>query len=564
MKRGLLSVEILYNQDVFSLLRDTRFRSQWDDLYHRCLWATGFQSIDFAQTWYDIYRGDYCPLLVLSPGIGSNLTGLLPLGIDRSGEIVACGAWQAEYQSWLFHGSEGPEFILQAIRLVREKFPNKSLTFNFLPPLTPANWVRCIENNFPSRVRTFSRPIMGLENEQGFIKSLMKKSNRSRINRLKKSGEIRFERITDPDNFSSVLEDVIGFYDLRQGAMSDVLPFKNDQHKRAFHMALLEKQNLLHVTVLYSGDQVISAHLGICSKDMVHLGIIAHSPFEARHSPGKLHILFLSKMLKEEGYKGFDLTPSGDYKDRFATTHDRVYSLTVFGSEQKRRLATITEKSRSAVSRGLRAFEIDPEAVKSFIVNLRQDRPWRIPLRLAYLLIHKVWHSEKYVIYRIDLSLVQNMCRTGPAMRDSVADLLKYVPGRVWQTRKDFLLRSMKRLERGEDVYTFAKDDSLLFCCWMTEGMNKEVFDELHHSVYLPKDTPVVYDFVSLAKTWDGSICLRILQQIVQEAAMSFKVKEVYIVIPEHNRAVNDAIENLDQPYHALELTDALIFRRRK
>jgi len=564
MKRGLLSVEILYNQDVFSLFRDTRFRSQWDDLYHRCLWASGFQSIDFAQTWYDIYRGDYCPLLVLSHGIGSNLTGLLPLAIDRSGEIVVCGSWQAEYQGWLFHDSERPEVILQAIRLVREKYPNKSLTFNFLPPFTPANWVRCIENNFPCRVRTFSRPIMALENEQGFSKSLMKKSNRSRINRIKKGGEIRFERITDLKTFSSVLEDVMAFYDLRQGAMSDVLPFKNDRHKGAFHMALLEKQHLLHVTVLYSGDRVISAHLGICSKDMVHLGIIAHSPFEARYSPGKLHILFLAKMLKEEGYKAFDLTPSGDYKDRFATTHDFGFSLTVFGSEQKRRLATITEKSRSAVSRGLRAAKIDPDAVKSFIVNLRQEKPWRIPLRLACLLIHKGWNSEKYVIYRIDLSLVQNICRTGPAMRDCVADLLKYVPGRVWQKRNDFLLRSMKKLERGEHVYTFVKDDSLLFCCWMIEGMNKEVFDELHHSVYLPGSKAVVYDVVSLSKTWDGSICLRILRQIVEEAAMSFNVKEVYIVISAHNRAVNDAIENLDQPYHALELNDAFIFDRRK
>jgi len=558
-------VEILEDQDVFSLLRDREFRNQWDDLYDRCLWATGFQSIDFAQTWYDIYRGDYCPLLVLSPGIGSNLTGLLPLAIDRSGEIVACGSWQAEYQGWLFHGIEGPEFILQAIKLVRENFPNKFLTFNLLPPLTPINCVRCIENNFPSRVRTFSRPIMGLENEQGFIKSLMKKSNRSRINRLKKKfGEIRFERITDLANFSSLLEDVIGFYDLRQGAMSDVLPFKNDRHKRAFHMALLEKQNLLHVTVLFSGDQVISVHLGICSKDMVHLGIIAHSPFEARHSPGKLHILFLSKMLKEEGYKGFDLTPSGDYKDRFATTYERVYSLTVFGSERNRRLATISEKSRSAVSRGLRAAEIDPGAVKSFLVNLRQDKPWRIPLRLACLLIHKVWHSEKYVIYRIDLNLVQNMFRIGPAMRDSVADLLKYVPGRVWQTRKDFLLRSMKRLERGEHVYTFAKDDSLLFCCWMTEGITKGFLGEFDHTAYLLESKAVVYDFVSFAETRDVNLCLRILQQIVQEAAMSFKVKEVYIVIPAHNRVVNDAIKNLDQPYHALELNDALIFGRRK
>ena len=58
----------------------------------------------------------------------------------------------------------------------------------------------------------------------------------------------------------------------------------------------------MHVTVFKAGDRLLGAHIGVRNKDEVMLGVVAHSPFLAEHSPGKLHILQLGLMLHNQGF----------------------------------------------------------------------------------------------------------------------------------------------------------------------------------------------------------------------------------------------------------------------
>ncbi len=87
--------------------------------------------------------------------------------------------------------------------------------------------------------------------------------------------------------------------------------------------------DLLHTTVWRLDGKVISARIGFRDRNrgQVSLGYLAHSPFLADHSPGRLHVYLLGLLLVEEGIAELNLTAGGDpYKERFATHFDEVRS----------------------------------------------------------------------------------------------------------------------------------------------------------------------------------------------------------------------------------------------
>ena len=59
-------VRVVLGSDAERLLVDQEFVTRWQAAFDGCPWATTFQSPDFTRTWYDCYRADYEPVLVLS------------------------------------------------------------------------------------------------------------------------------------------------------------------------------------------------------------------------------------------------------------------------------------------------------------------------------------------------------------------------------------------------------------------------------------------------------------------------------------------------------------------
>src|SRR6185503_3382211 len=116
---------------------------------------------------------------------------------------------------------------------------------------------------------------MRFGNGEELSASLAKSSNKSRLKRLEKIGRIQFKRISDPAEFEPIFDQIIEFYDARRIAVSGSAPFRNDPLKRAFHLAMMESPDLLHVTVMMVGDEIASAHLGACGRGEVQLGLIA-------------------------------------------------------------------------------------------------------------------------------------------------------------------------------------------------------------------------------------------------------------------------------------------------
>lgn len=539
-------INMIYGKKAFSLLAEKSFCQNWELLFEKCPWATAFQSRAFISTWYEVYREQYLPVLLVSYSDVGRFNGLLPLALsNHSDEIVVAGAWQAEYQCWLSDLEHGNKFIIEAIKSVRQHFSNKTLIFRFIPPQAPIGWLTSNRGmNFPYLLEEHACPIIDLKEISRVEDSLRKKSNKSRLNRLKKLGHLRFERIEDVAVLSPFLDDIIDYYDFRQGATSGVLPFRDDHLKRSFHIAMMEKRGLLHVTVLQVNDRIIAAHMGVCSKKMVHLGIIAHSPFEARHSPGKLHILLLSKMLSEEGYHRFDLTPSGAYKSRFASMHDRVFSLTIFASQSKLSLSLIKRKARSFVRRTLETIKVEPEVVKSLISELNCDGIVRIPLRLVWMLRNKLWHTVEFRVFVFDHDCVHGISDSNVILRDCLAHILKYIPVGTLQSRNYFLTECMKRLERGEHVYTFVKGKKLLHYCWLADNLKNLHFSESERTLEIPPHSSILYDFFVYPHAQNKQLFNFFILQVLTDIAISVQYDNIFIAAAD-NGLCQQVIETL-------------------
>ncbi len=374
--RSLASIELVSGDDALRLLAEPAFQEAWDALLARCPWGTAFQRRDFTALWYATYEAVYAPLMVVGYAPDGAVVGVLALGVERaSGRLLAAGSHHAEYQTWIAEQELGDAFASAAVEAVRARHPGAALVFRYLAPGSPIAWTgdepwagRCVRS-------PMLRALLDTDDDERGAASLRKKSNRSRLNRLKRGGELVFERVTSPAEFVAALDEIIPVYDLRQGAAHHVLPFAIDPLKRAFHESMLALPDFLHVSTMRVGGRIVAAHIGVLTGDSLSLGVYTHAPELAKHSPGKLHLLMLAGLLAEEGVATLDLTPGPGWKERFASRTDHVDTLEVHfggGSRLVRGARLVGERLAKRVALSLGS---SPDAVRARLRRLRAAGP---------------------------------------------------------------------------------------------------------------------------------------------------------------------------------------------
>ncbi len=270
---------------------------------------------------------------------------------------------------------------------------------------------------------------------------------RSRLNRLERMGKLSFNRIVDPEEFASVLDEIIPLHDFRQGAAHLNFPFSSDRLKKPFHLAIMKHPNLLHVTVLQLNSRIAAAHIGLCNKEQVSLGILAHSPMFSQYSVGKFHILLLGLYLQKEGFTDLDLTPGGEqYKERFASHRDEAYMLDVLlrPSLVRQFRLHLGDPMRFDASTRLRAKEV---------VARVQHRAKLIKwLGLSGELIRRLkaatWNTKEFCLYSWNRASVGVEQPHTTMRRDCLQDLLLFKPLEPWQPpQHEFLREAARRLK---------------------------------------------------------------------------------------------------------------------
>ncbi|OQP52851.1 hypothetical protein A4H97_24455 [Niastella yeongjuensis] len=468
-------IELLSGEKVFTLLEDTRFLGEWNQLWKACPWATVFQSPSFVATWYRIYRKDFVPVLIRTVHAGK-ITGLLTLAADKNGLITGAGANQAEYQVWLTADAHDEQFIKNALLEVRRAFPRRKIQLKYIPAEVSLGWT---ENDSTWRrrcfVKTSSHPLM-IVNGTHLASELKKKNRKEKINRLSRQGDLLFERIHDYDEFASIFDELAVQSDFRKGAMYNKIAFKNDPLRKEFLLALFE-QNDIHATVLKINDKIIASNVSMQGPNRVHLqGINSFDAAYARHSPGIIHFLMLGKMLADEGVKVFDLTPGADpYKDMLATEHTKAATLSIgnnfngFSGRLKYGIQQFLKNK--ALGFGIKAQTLKKvqRDLSIYKTKLRNITPAGLGAMSARFVDKLKRHSEvsKCWIVQYNTLPTTNLL---PIQKDNLHDLLEFDSHETWYSKQEYLSEAMRRQEGGEHCYSWVEDGKLLGCAWLTNG----------------------------------------------------------------------------------------------
>lgn len=548
-----MKILVLKGEDANRQLRDPYFLQLWRDLTSECPWTTVAQTVEFVSVWYEVYHSRFVPLLVCGYSDRGNLVGLLPLALSVDGkELWPAGGQQGEYHGWLASPPRSDEFLDRALRELAGCVKQDRLVFRCLPPLTPIEWVR--RRSFWKRnciLRLQRRPLLNLSGLEHIGESLRKKSNKSRLNRLKKFGELQFEQIRssslNPEDFSSIAMS----YDLRMGAIAGVLPFHDDKLKKQFYLKLLDQPGLFHMTILRAGKSWVSAHIGGCSRNKeVYLGILAYCPFFAQYSPSKFHVFKLAEMLSQQGFSNFDLTPGGSYKERFETHSDEVYGLEVFFRPAAYWRSLVTRIVRRAISQSLKSIGLPLENLRKNVVKQSTAR------ELLTVLCKLIFQKTEVRILEFKCPETGETRIEDALAKDCLSDLLQYVPSSANQTRQAFLDQALRRIESGSHFYTKVQDGKLTYCSWRADAVSDfllPIFDQ-GQRVELSPNSAVVYGWWTHPQCRDEAFSRAALVQILREALSVHGNESAFVSVCGDEKMMLRVAEALGGVHHSTVL----------
>lgn len=527
-----MNIELARGSEADSHLADCQFRGAWEALRENCPWGTAFQSHAFVAAWYQIYRQQYEPLLVLGRDDAGELCGLIPLAICRaSGKLVPAGAHQAEYQGWICLPSAAQVFPPQAFVAICEPLGSAEAPFRYLPAGTPFEWVTEEAMARTCLLKSFRRPLMQLGDGQEVRQSLQKSGNKNRLRQLKKLGTVEFKHVTDPAEFEAVLDQAALCHDCRQLAIHGTAPFLEDELKRAFHLAMMNAPGLLHVTVLKVGDEIASFHLNVTRGRELQLYLIAHDPRFSKYSPGKLHVLFLARMLQEQGFARIDLTPGGDeYKERFANDADEVQRLSVYPSAAGRVKGIISSKLEDAARRVLERAHLTPADIRCAIEDCEPRRLFAIAAAQAARGRRWLRSTREMRVYARDISALAPM-NDRIVSRDNLHHLLAHQPAIGEPSRRASLSMALRRFEDGQHVYTQLGSGRVLIFGWLLEEPATQWAAEMIPGFDVPDDSAVILNFRLPVTAAERPLAAAALQAMTQDTAQAGAC-HVYVAVP--------------------------------
>lgn len=514
--------------EALTYVRTEEFQSKWRSLYERCPCVTACQHPDYVMPWYELYHAAFLPVIVAGEAEDNSLAGLLTLALYKNGtkKLVGAGERQAEYQCWLETKDTGNKFIQEAVQKIRVHFPGVDLCLRYLPPGIPLNWIldnREYAKNFS--LRSHPRPIMKID-EAAMNCQWSKKKYRRNFSRLKKSGDVQFERITGHDQFIRVFDELCIQYDFRQGALYRYMPFSSDPAKKLFYLEL-HKRGLLHTTILTVDGKIAASHSGLLSHDStVHMGISTHAPTFAEYSPGKLLLSMLGVHLVKEQMTVLDLTPGGDgYKENFANEHDVVFELTAYGDVKARLRKEAFLGAKRFLKRRLQKAGMRTADVWAAIGKLTRFKELGFQGSLGYLREAAISSSR---VYRLCADPPSIGAKSLSIAKDSLTDMSRFDSRGSPITRWEFLNMATERLERSNHLYSFRRDEKLLLCCWVgvrPASLNQQVPGQ---AAAFPDNAVVLFDLYVHPQIKDGELVQRFIEQILFELKDSHNNKDIY------------------------------------
>jgi CelD/BcsL family acetyltransferase involved in cellulose biosynthesis/GNAT superfamily N-acetyltransferase len=549
-----IASELIVGEQALSRLGDRGFTGQWRALHAECRHATVYQSPAYCRAWYEAYRSRWQPVLALARDDAGMLTGLWLLAYDaQHGALAHAGAQQAEYQVWLARAGTDVAFLEAAWPALKRRLHFRTLSFRYLPDTRLVEIIRAVRVMRDEVVaRVYRRPLLALEPEQ-FKAFLTKKRNRYRFAQFNKLGKLEFRRIKDEAEFAAAFDEFMLFYDFRHAAMFQGAPFRDDPLKVEFHRKLFRAGDITHLTATFLDGRPVAGCWGSVTGATMHVGMLMHSPFIAKHSPGKFHLMQLSDQLYRDGVRLFDLTPGQDaWKDRLASDYDEVAEAVIYRSGFSALRERAVRAGSRAARRSLAALGIAPAAV---LPALRR----RVRVATVVSEIGEWLNvSREYRVYCVLRNRASGFTAESRVLRDPLGLLLAYAPSERWQRRADFLGNALARLENGQHCYAVQSDGQIAHYGWLVLHQTTSQVIEVRQDLSFAPGSAVLYDFYTPPKYRGRGFYRAAIATMVCEAFAHSDIERVYIGVLADNGPSRHVIEAL-----GFEYQESLFWSRR-
>ncbi len=382
-----LSIKILRGDAAHKTRDLSEFIDDWESVAAKTNHVSVFQEPEFVNRWYQQYSPEYEPIMVLGYNEEQQLIGLLPLAINfETSRLTHAADQQAEYSGWLCDPVYEQDFLSQAINHVNQQVVCSSWRWSHIPPYANTDWLR-ISSQQPCHVHLHfekeNSPVLDLNDEEKINKIKKNKSIKSKINRLKRKGDLRIEHITDHERAKTVMQQIPDLVNFRHGAAHGDLAFKEDPLQHGFYLSRCENLTTNHFSALWLDDNLLAFHFGCIDKDTLYIGLTAFDPRESKHSPGVIFILYLAELMQQQGIRFIDLTPGGDeYKERFCNGHHTLYRPVIFSSAPAKFKQLAIKQAKASVFSLLSVLGIDKQTVINKLQTKHQTTPANQDFRL--------------------------------------------------------------------------------------------------------------------------------------------------------------------------------------
>lgn len=456
------------------------------------------QAPEFALPWYEAYAGAWEPLFVEGRAADGELVALLPLARRvADGRLAHAGAEQAEYHGWLARAGRDAEFLAPACAALRAGPGFSAWRWRWLPPGTPLAALDGLAELGLEVVREErAAPVWELAHKEHLERLASSRSTRAKVNRYKKRGDFRLERVRDAGRTRALLVELARQCDFRQEVVHGVRPFADDPRKAEFFAARQRFPEANHFSVLWCGTEPLAFHFGAADGRTSLYGLTSYAPHESKHSPGTLLVLELARLLTAEGFTTLDLTPGSDpYKLRFATGSRLLTRLALFTSRPAGLRARATRLARRAVLGG----EDEPDTARLARAQrlqrgLREVRGELARRRLAGL----ARRAAGFVLERRELlcfaaSGAPLQQPAGPPTElDAWAELLGYAASRPYPSRRVLLGEALERFADGGELCSARGARGLARLAWRLAPARGELAEALVGAGWMPPEGALV------------------------------------------------------------------------
>lgn len=546
-------IQMLEGAEAREACADAELLEPWAALAQADPRLTVIQEPAFVNTWYAQYDDAYEPIVALAWSPTDELIGIMPMARRRSdGALTQAGDHHAEYHGWICPPEHTSEAVPAMISALGDRYQLSSWSLGWLPPGTTSHWAKAsglARRGIHADFHGEESPVLDLQDAKRVKRIFKNRSLRGKLNRYKRKGEVRLERVTDHDRARQLLPVLARQCDFRQQAMHAVGPFSADPNKAAFYLARQDHPEHNHFTVLWCGEEALAFHFGACTDDTVIWGLSSYDPLEGKNSPGALLLVELIRLMQQEGRRFLDLTPGGDaYKERFSSGQRELLRPTFH----------FTRRARLAAGARQRLTAVGKEALASVGVSSAQVRGAADGLRRATSAVRKAgvqrglsylrdlaFENRRFTLYRLARPAPTPEADPEHSVETQGYECLQHYKGTdPWLPRQVMLQQALRRFSGGETLYSISRQGLLSHCGWVTRDVSQYRVDGTGEPVELPEGSVVIHDLFTEYTEFDcaeSCLCASGINRMVADCRRD-GAAEIFVCVDSRSPAALGAL----------------------